>query len=242
MRKPVIHLLALLLLLTGCATLFPPKPSPVPDPAHSSQNSLDWHGVYTGILPGTDAPDVMLLLHPNETFRMEFTGSSEIKGTFRWLDGGNAIELALPRDSDWPSLYRVGENRLTPVSPVSGPLAAGFLLRETNRLKETTWQLVANQSEREGAPAPFLIVKALGNQITGFAGCNHFFGNYTLSGENGISFFNIASTKMACPALVAEEGFIHNLGLVSQYRITATSLLLLNSDEDLLIALEGAGF
>ncbi len=241
MWKILRNLLAsiLLLLLTGCACLFRPPPTPVPDPAHYSQNALDWQGVYTARLTESDVPSIMLLLQSDETFLFESTGFSEIKGSFRWLDGGNAIELALPPDSDWPSLYRVGENRLTPVSPVTGPHASNFLIKESDVLKETIWQL---HSSEEGWGAaeqhPYLIVKALGNQISGHGGCNNFFGNYSQSDNGGISFFNIASTKMACPALQIEQDFIQNLSRVVQSEIGSDGLLLYNIDGEIVLKLK----
>ncbi len=232
---PITLVIALMLSISGCASWFRPQAQKVSDPAHYSQNSLDWQGVYTGRFTGTESPDIMLLLNNDETYRLESLGFSEVKGTFRWLDGGNAIQLALPPDKDWPSLYRVGENRLSPVSPVTGPLASNFLIKESDHLKESVWRLPASLTGNENPP--YLIIKALGNQISGFGGCNIFFGNYSQTDDQGISFFNIASTKMACPALVTEEAFIQNLGRAARFEIASEGLKFFSIDGEVLLEL-----
>lgn len=49
------------------------------------------------------------------------------------------------------------------------------------------------------------------NKITGFAGCNRYFGTYELSG-NSISFGMIGATKMACSHLDIEQKFLSGIG------------------------------
>lgn len=63
------------------------------------------------------------------------------------------------------------------------------------------------------------------NRISGFAGCNNFFGTYKLEDGNRISFSSLGATKMACPsAAFNEQEFLDIFGLVDNYRITGDRL------------------
>lgn len=63
------------------------------------------------------------------------------------------------------------------------------------------------------------------NRITGFAGCNGFFGTYKLEDGNRISFSALGATKMACPdSAFNENEFLEIFGLVDNYRITGDKL------------------
>ncbi len=62
-------------------------------------------------------------------------------------------------------------------------------------------------------------------RITGFAGCNSFFGTYKLEAGDRISFSSLGATKMACPSSAFNEnGFLEIFGLVDNYRITGDRL------------------
>lgn len=45
----------------------------VPDPAHTAENSLDWHGVYQGVLPCADCSGIQttLTLNSDKSYRLE---------------------------------------------------------------------------------------------------------------------------------------------------------------------------
>lgn len=63
------------------------------------------------------------------------------------------------------------------------------------------------------------------NRITGYAGCNNFFGTYNLEDGDRISFSALGATKMACPDKAFNESeFLDIFGLVDNYRITGDKL------------------
>ena len=63
------------------------------------------------------------------------------------------------------------------------------------------------------------------NRITGFAGCNNFFGTYKLEAGDRISFSSLGATKMACPSSAFNENkFLEIFGLADNYRITGDRL------------------
>ena len=84
---------------------------------HNLRNSLDWAGVYTGILPCADCDGIKveLILNNDETYEISYLylGKSEeafvFSGTFSWNETGNKIFL--PRDG-FPTFFQVGKGVL----------------------------------------------------------------------------------------------------------------------------------
>ena len=59
------------------------------------------------------------------------------------------------------------------------------------------------------------------NKVSGFAGCNSFFGTYTITNDN-ITFSNIASSKKYCPyndVSTVEDQFLNSLSRISTFKI-----------------------
>lgn len=68
------------------------------------------------------------------------------------------------------------------------------------------------------------------NKVTGYGGCNSFFGSYTYD-ENTLSFSQLAATKMFCADTTEMENmFMKSLAEVSGYKINGQILHL--SDDD----------
>ncbi len=65
------------------------------------------------------------------------------------------------------------------------------------------------------------------NKITGYAGCNNFFGNYTLENGNRIHFSALGSTRMACHEnKINESDFLKIFELADNYTINGNKLSL----------------
>jgi uncharacterized lipoprotein NlpE involved in copper resistance len=88
------------------------------DPDHSSQNSLDWAGVYTGTTPCADCSGikVRLVLNADETYQLsyQYLGKGDgatytVSGQFTWDEVGDVIKLDC---MDYPPYYSVGEGKL----------------------------------------------------------------------------------------------------------------------------------
>lgn len=63
------------------------------------------------------------------------------------------------------------------------------------------------------------------NKVSGYAGCNHFFGTYKFEPGNRISFSSMGATKMACPNIAFNENeFLKIFGMADNYRITDDQL------------------
>jgi uncharacterized lipoprotein NlpE involved in copper resistance len=102
---------------------------------HTSQNSLDWAGVYTGTLPGANS-DIKTELTLNQDGTYTITTQYVDKGpevftdtgSFTWKDGST---IALDTKEN-PPYYKVGENKLTQLDmegkPITGSLASMYVL------------------------------------------------------------------------------------------------------------------
>ncbi len=85
---------------------------------HTSQNSLDWDGTYSGILPCADCPGIetTLVLNNDSTFRLslfylERDFLTEEEGEFEWDDDGQRIYLESKNENNFG--FFVGENFLS---------------------------------------------------------------------------------------------------------------------------------
>lgn len=69
------------------------------------------------------------------------------------------------------------------------------------------------------------------NKVSGFAGCNHFFGTYQSDGAT-ISFTGLGSTKMYCQKTIAiEDAYFKLLGSIQSFKLEENRLLLLAGEQ-----------
>lgn len=113
------------------------------DPAHTSQNSLDWAGTYVGTLPCADCQGIRteLTLHADLTYRLitSYLGKAkpagnQATGRFSWDEAGRTVQLSGLRNQ--PTHYLVGENQLIQLDMsgqrISGASADKYVLRKQN--------------------------------------------------------------------------------------------------------------
>lgn len=82
---------------------------------------------------------------------------------------------------------------------------------------------MAENQERE----VFFTMKTADNKVTGFAGCNNFFGTYTLDKGWRVRFSQMGSTMMACPDLKwSESEFLKVFELTDNYTLRNDTLSL----------------
>ena len=90
---------------------------PVPDPAHSSRNALDWAGTYEGVTPCADCPGIRMRLTLQRDGRFELTtqyldrqvARQTVRGAFTWNAEGSTVTL---EGDGTGRQFRVGEGRL----------------------------------------------------------------------------------------------------------------------------------
>jgi uncharacterized lipoprotein NlpE involved in copper resistance len=110
--------------------------------ADSSRNSVDWEGMYTGVIPAASSSgiEVTMTLNDNLTFELQYKyldKSEEIftqSGTFKWNNTGNTIILDI---TNYPPYYMVGEKMLIQLdmegNRITGNLAENYILEKTNK-------------------------------------------------------------------------------------------------------------
>ncbi|GHT94700.1 hypothetical protein FACS1894141_1880 [Spirochaetia bacterium] len=109
------------------------------DAAHNSRNSVNWDGVYRGVIPAADGAgiNVEITLGNDGTYSISYQyidRGEEVfteNGTFRWNDAGSAITLDV---KDMPPHYQVGENTLIQLDmagkKITGALADNYVLQK----------------------------------------------------------------------------------------------------------------
>ena len=107
-----------------------------------ARNSIDWAGVYTGVIPSASGMgiNVRFTLNADETYTVEYQyigKSDEVfprTGTFTWNPEGDTIILDSVDTDDFPPYYKVGENTLTHLdiegNIITGDLADDYVLRK----------------------------------------------------------------------------------------------------------------
>jgi uncharacterized lipoprotein NlpE involved in copper resistance len=110
------------------------------DMVHTSQNSLDYYGTYSGTLPCADCEgmktEITLDAGNNYTKKTVYLGKDattyEATGVYSWDKSGRIITLEGITDA--PSKYIVGENHLIQLdmegNEITGDLAAMYILRK----------------------------------------------------------------------------------------------------------------
>ena len=142
MIKTIKYLIIVLLGITVCCTSQKTKnPLVRPDATsdiHSAQNSLDWSGTYSGIVPCASCDGIETELHLGKDLTYTLTTKYldkqaelySVNGTFEWI--GNNIKLAGITEKDRPNMYKVEENRLRQLdmagNVITGELEHNYIL------------------------------------------------------------------------------------------------------------------
>lgn len=104
-------------------------------------------------------------------------------------------------------------------------------------LEDTTWKLTGLFGRPvsytvEGKGVPHLSLRTPERQMSGFSGCNGFFGLYRVDGER-LSFEDMAATMQACPNnFDLEKSFYKALQATRRFAIRGNVLLLYDQQEE----------
>jgi len=236
-RTACLLLLALTLALTACI----PRTAgdgvpPVADAAHNSRNSLDWAGVYEGVLPCADCPGIQtrLTLNRDESYELSTlyidrdSAPRVVQGRFSWQPSGNAITLESRHGGQQ---FVVGEGRVALLQPGAAPswpqptqrvlqlVAAATAAGVQRTLESHRWTLTlatGSQGQRidglqAGAGRPIVFSFAEG-RLNVEGGCNRIFGGYRIDGDSRLVLGRMASTMMACePAAMKVDATLSEL-------------------------------
>lgn len=115
------------------------QPSEVVD-EHNAKNSLDYLGVYKGVLPCADCEGIetLIVLNEDETYEItrKYLGKDENvfsdMGSYVWQEDGNTLEFEDTNSNT--SYYFVSENKLIALdedkNKISGALAKNYELEK----------------------------------------------------------------------------------------------------------------
>lgn len=217
---------------------------------NTSADSLDWHGVYKGVIPCADCEgiEVKITLKKDTTFIRVFNylGKDESlfedEGSFVWDSTGTIITLFAKKNRP---MYKLGENVLYHLdsegNQIEGDLASMYMIyknRSDNLLEDKKWML----TELNGTTIPqddhqrkasILFNMEIG-MFSGSNSCNRYFGEYEILPKGKIKLGPAGATMMACPNTNIEQAFMKMLRLVDSYSVADGVLSFFSADMDAL--------
>lgn len=210
------------------------------DNAHTSQNSLDWAGIYKGAFASTQCKNgevITIQINSDLTYSTESTCIGEktdirkSNGTFKWNRLGNEITLT-DTDTKNKTIFFVGEDFIRKVSENGKKVAYAASdqniykkIRE-EEITEKYWKLIELRTnpvvmDESMNREAHIILKVEDNRLTGTGGCNFLNGSYELGEGNRIKFSEIATTQMACANMAVEDELYKVLEQVDNYTLSA---------------------
>lgn len=220
-----------------------PNPSMKTDTDHNSMNSVDWDGIYRGVLPCADCEGIKTTIYLNKDLSYknitQYLGKPdsayEASGKFTWNEKGNTITL-LNGDQTKAKKYLVGEGTLTQLdlqgNRITGEQATKYILSKSNyAILEKYWKLV----ELNGKPVavdsmfikePHIIFRDNDNRMFGHGGCNNISAVFAVESINRITISKAISTQMACPRMELEQEFLDVLQRVDNFNVNGDNLML----------------
>lgn len=212
----------------------------------NSMVSVDWQGLYTGIIPCADCEGIQTLIRLNGDlsyiWKTRYLGKDETifgtTGNFDWSDDGSTVTLINNvKEKSGPS-WLVGENTLYMLdgdgNRITGDLAEQYRLNKVvPALDGRRWILthtggaeISDDYFPDGFP--WILFDSESLRISGFAGCNRLTGTYTVEKNNSLTLGPITTTKIACRAMEGEQLFLDLLNSTSGHRLGTEWLILTN--------------
>lgn len=114
-------------------------------------------------------------------------------------------------------------------APATTETAAQAPTTPTASLRNTRWVLRTLNSQPVAVPSggeAYLLLRTDEQQAEGNGGCNRFRGTFEQPAEGQLKFGPLMSTKMACPDLQTESGFMSALQSARTYQISGDTLRL----------------
>ncbi|HMW94380.1 MAG TPA: copper resistance protein NlpE N-terminal domain-containing protein [Chitinophagales bacterium] len=210
-NRPLV--LALFALATySCANLKNNASTETPD-GHTAQNSLDWQGTYSGVLPCADCEGIEteLKLNNDQTYSLtnkyldgKNSSTDTLTGTFIWK--GNNVELERKIKDIRPDVFKVEENQVKQLDlegkEVTGELANAYILKKNgnSEVEDKKWKLVELNGKPVSGTADthYIIFHSKEGRLEAKAGCNMMSYEYSIKNQLQVRFTPGITTLMAC--------------------------------------------
>lgn len=244
MKSTIKIIIPLLLIFFSCKSKQPQEKKVAADPVNNKVEIPAWTGVYTGSFPCGDCAGIFTrvdLKNMNE-FHMEwiYLGKSpdvnSTDGKITWIKDKNILKL----ESQPPMYFSVYEKSITKLNDDQQPYAsadsARYTLNKQDPIAERTWRPVWLEQTEKSPAEHFndirLTLSTSEKRAFGKGGCNTYSCSFERSEPNGIKFYGIISTKMACPALLAETDYFKALGNARSFEVYDNVLTLFNEQKN----------
>lgn len=189
------------------------------------KESLDWTGEYVGVTPCADCEGLEITINLKEDFTYEkkyrYIGKSDKKyfyeGNFKWSE--DSLNVELEDHLGKIQSYAMQRDKLIVLDDsgnrIEGDLADQYELHKVIEA-EQKWLLIdLNQEPVDFSDMQqiYISIDEKGNKISGFAGCNRFFGEYERGKKKQVIVSKVGMTRMLCeePIDKIERAFIEAL-------------------------------
>lgn len=99
------------------------------------------------------------------------------------------------------------------------------------------WKVISMQGIDSFDKNPTIQFDDQEKKVSGFSGCNNFFGNYDPESIQ-LDFTKMGLTRKMCPDMTVENSFMNHLRYISYYKIENELLSFYNKSDELLISCE----
>ena len=207
----------------------------------NSQNSLDWEGIYSNVIPCADCEGIQttIVLNKDMTYKRisRYIGKDmnffTEEGSFSWDKEGHNITLGRIDKKESPYKYLVGENKLIQYDmdgkSMDETTQQKYTLEKVSNIVGKHWKLIELNGEKIISPEPkepYFTLSVEDSRISGSGNCNSFNGTYTLTNGNRIAISPLASTMMACINMEIDSQLSRAMDMADNYTINKDTLSL----------------
>lgn len=216
-------------------------------------------GNYTGVLPCASCPGIQtsIKLKENGKYILFRTYLDRDSNTF--IEEGTLFKTNKPavlslKNKEHEKTYIKLENSHVRIlntkgKEIEGVLSKHYILQKQTlsqlplnsfQITEKTWQLeyikgFSEEQLKEYPQLPTMEFDAEGQRVSGFAGCNNYFGNYTLTDQGKVNFSELASTKKMCiNSMNLEDAFLQTLDKSEWISVEGRTLNIKDKEEQVL--------
>jgi len=116
-------------------------------------------------------------------------------------------------------------------------LFASCANNDESKTLEGNWEVTSIKEMSSFEVPPNFLINLETKKITGFSGCNRFFGTITTQ-NNELSFSQMGGTKMACPDFTVENLFITTIPEVQSFSFKDNTLQFKSESDEVIMTMK----